>query len=75
VTGALSYNIYWSTFSGVTPLNGITKPGGVTTTSFTLTGLTTGTTYYFVVTDVIPNSDGKTTRESTASAEVSAIAQ
>jgi hypothetical protein len=73
VTGAVSYNIYWSTFSDLTPLNGYLIAGA--TSPYTLTGLASGTKYYFVVTDVILNSDGKTTRESTVSTLVSAIAQ
>jgi len=62
VSGATSYNIYYSTTLGllnVTELAGQTSP-------YTLTGATNGTTYYFVVTAV--NAYG----ESTASSSVSA---
>ena len=72
VTDAVSYNIYWSTYSDVTPSNGYLVAGA--TGPYTLTGLTSGTTYYFVVTDVKVNSSS-VKRESTASAMVSATAQ
>ncbi len=65
VTGATSYNIYWSTTSGVTKTNG-TKITGATS-PYSHTGLTNGTTYYYVVT--AENSYG----ESSESSEVSAI--
>ncbi len=63
VTGATSYNIYWSTEQGVTKETG-TK---ISTFSspYTHTGLTNGTTYYYVVT--AENSYG----ESDESTEVS----
>ena len=64
VSGATSYNIYWSTTTGVTPANG-TKITGATN-PYTQTGLTNGTPYYYVVTAV--NGNG----ESTASTQVSA---
>ena len=64
VTGATSYNIYWSTTSGVTTVNG-TKIANVTS-PYTQTGLTNGTVYYYIVTAV--NSYG----ESSASTQVSA---
>lgn len=64
VTGATSYNLYWSTTSGVTPANG-TGIAGVTSPAVQ-TGLTAGTTYYYVVTAV--NSAG----ESAASIQVAA---
>jgi len=54
VTGASSYNIYWSTTSG-SGISG-TKISGVTSPKL-VTGLTNGTTYYFVVTAV--NSSGE----------------
>jgi hypothetical protein len=81
VTGAASYNIYWSPYSTntipLTPSNGALQ-SVATGNSYTFNGqLTSGTTYYFVVTDVISNTVGTTTttRESTASAPVvSAIA-
>ncbi len=59
VPGADSHNIYWSTTTGVTPANG-TKITGATN-PYTHTGLTNGTTYYYVATAV---KDG---RESAAS--------
>ena len=48
-TGATSYNIYWSTTSGVTKTTG-TRISGINSTSYTHTGLTNSTTYYYVVT-------------------------
>ncbi|GFE58581.1 fibronectin type III domain-containing protein [Geobacter sp. AOG1] len=65
VSGATSYNIYWSTTAGVTPATG-TKIANATS-PYVQTGLTAGTTYYYVVTAV--NSVG----ESAPSAQVSAI--
>ncbi|MBJ6724911.1 fibronectin type III domain-containing protein [Geomesophilobacter sediminis] len=64
VTGATSYNIYWSTTTGVTKTSGTRIAGA--TSPYVQTGLTAGTTYYYVVTAV--NSVG----ESAASAQASA---
>jgi fibronectin type 3 domain-containing protein len=64
VSNATSYNLYWSTSSVVTPANG-TKITSVAS-PYTHTGLTNGTTYYYIVTAV--NSYG----ESPASNQVSA---
>jgi Tol biopolymer transport system component len=64
VTGATSYNIYWSTTSGVTKTSG-TKITGVAS-PYIHTGRTNGTTYYYIITAA--NSSG----ESAASAQVSA---
>ena len=63
VSGATSYNIYWNTTGGVTisdnQISNVISP-------HTHTGLTNGTTYYYIVTAV--NSVG----ESSPSSEVSA---
>ena len=48
VPGATSYNLYFSTVSGVTVANG-TRVSGVTST-YTLTGLTNGQPLYLIVT-------------------------
>ncbi len=64
VTGATSYNIYWSKTSGVTKTNG-TPITGVTSPTVQ-TGLADSTTYYYIVTAV--NSVG----EGAASVQVAA---
>jgi len=64
VTGATTYNLYWSTTTGVTTNTG-TKISGVTSPAVQ-TGLTDGTTYFYVVTAA--NSAG----ESAASVQVAA---
>jgi fibronectin type 3 domain-containing protein len=65
ITEATSYNIYWSTTTGVTKANG-TKISNVTS-PYNHTGLAIGTTYYYIVTAV--NSNG----ESAASSEVKGV--
>jgi hypothetical protein len=67
VTGATGYHIYWNTSSGVTKQTG-TRIAGVSS-PHSLSGLTNGTSYYFIVS--AENAYG----ESVASAEVSAIPQ
>ncbi|MBF0548116.1 MAG: S8 family serine peptidase [Candidatus Riflebacteria bacterium] len=66
VSGATGYNIYWSTSSGVAPTNGA-KIAGIAS-PFTITGLSNGTTYYYVVTALGANDS-----ESQTSSQVSAI--
>ena len=65
VTGAISYNLYWSTSPGVSKQNGNRIEG--LTSPFTHSGLINGTTYFYVVTAV--NEKG----ESTESNQVSAV--
>jgi hypothetical protein len=64
VTGATSYNVYWSTSSGVTPSTGQALTG--VARGYVHRGLTNGTTYYYVVTAVTASG------QSPPSAEVSA---
>ncbi len=54
ISGATSYSLYWSTSSGVSSSS--TSIPSITSTSYTHTGLTNGTTYYYRVAPV--NSDG-----------------
>jgi len=70
VTGATSYNIYYSTASGMTTMTG-TKIASVTS-PYVHTGLTAGTTYYYIVTAV--NSAGESAASTQASAATSAAA-
>ena len=53
-----SYNIYWATYSGVSKTNYEGVITGITTNSYTITGLLSGTTYYFIVTAVNPQGEG-----------------
>ena len=64
VSGATSYNIYWATSSGVTKSNGAKISGA--TSPYIHSGLSNGSTYYYVITAV--NVGG----ESAASSQVSA---
>lgn len=67
VPGAASYNLYWSTSSAVSPTSaGVHTIAGLTGLTYTLTGLTRDTTYYFVITAV--NSAGPGPVSTTASA-------
>ena len=71
--GATSYNIYYSTTTGVTPANG-TKISGVATTSFNHTGLTNDTTYYYIVTSVLGTQESVPTGQVTATPEAPPLA-
>jgi len=66
VFGALSYNVYWSTAAGVTNSTGTLISNAASPR--TLSGLTNGVTYYFVLTTV------SNAGESAVSAQVSATA-
>lgn len=68
VTGASSYNIYWSGTSGVTTANGTRISAA--TSPYLQTGLSAGTTYYYIVTAV--NSVGESVASTQASATTSA---
>lgn len=67
VAGALRYHIYWSTSSGVSKDNG-TRIADVSS-PHTVSGLTNGTTYFFIVTAENANGEGA------ASAQISATPQ
>jgi hypothetical protein len=61
-----SYNVYRSTISGFTPGSGNLVGSGVTTASYSNTGLAASTTYYFVVEAL--DSDGTSTASAQATA-------
>jgi fibronectin type 3 domain-containing protein len=65
VSGATSYNIYWSTTPGVTTTNGNKITGA--TSPYVHIGLINGTAYYYVISAVDGNG------ESTPSSQVSAL--
>ena len=70
--GATTYNVYYSTTKGAEKSSG-NKAVASSTPTLTVTGLTNGSTYYFVVTAVSPAGESDTSNE--ASAEpVAAIA-
>jgi fibronectin type III domain protein len=68
VSGAASYNVYWSTTAGVTTTSG-TKVAGASS-PYVKTGLSAGTTYYFIVTAA--NSVGESAASTQASAATNA---
>jgi YVTN family beta-propeller protein len=70
VSGATSYNIYWSTSSGVSSTSYEGKIEDITETSYTHTGLTNGTTYYYVVIAVNDYGESDESEEVPASPSV-----
>lgn len=56
VTGATSYNIYWSTTAGVTPVTGTLIANA--TSPYIHTGRAASTTYYYIVTAVNAAGEG-----------------
>ena len=69
VSNATSYNIYWDESSGVSKTDYESKTEGITTTSYTRTGLTNGTTYYCVVTSENSCAEGDESDEVNAEPE------
>ncbi|ABQ26212.1 fibronectin type III domain-containing protein [Geotalea uraniireducens] len=68
VSGATSYNVYWSTASGVTTANGTRIAGA--TSPYVHTGLSAGTSYYYIVTAV--NGAGESAPSTQATATTNA---
>jgi fibronectin type 3 domain-containing protein len=64
VSGATSYNVYYSTTTGVTKTTG-TKVAGVTSPCV-VSPLTNGTKYYFIVTAVGPGGESAESSENSA---------
>lgn len=71
VTGAASYNVYWSTTSGVTSSTG-TRIAGVTS-PFVHTGLTGSTAYFYIVTAVNSAGESSASVQTTATTTAAAI--
>jgi hypothetical protein len=64
VSGATSYNIYYATSAGVTKTTGAKAANA--TSPYDVTGLTNGTTYYFVVTAVSSGGESNVSAEKSA---------
>ncbi len=65
VSGAASYNIYWSTATGVTSASG-TKIAVASGTAYVHTGLVNGTVYYYIVRAVYGSDEGAASAEAAA---------
>ena len=70
VSGASSYDLYWSTGPGVTPANGTRIPGA--TSPYLQTALINGETYHYVVTAVNAIGEGPASAETTGTPAVPA---
>ena len=64
---ATSYNVYWSLAPGIViGQPAVTKIAGITSSSYTHTGLTNGTTYYYAVSAEGPGGEGNLSNEVSA---------
>lgn len=71
VTGASSYNIYWSTASGVSTSTGTRIAGA--TSPYVHTGLADGSAYFYVVTAVNALGESAASAQATATTSAAAI--
>jgi mono/diheme cytochrome c family protein len=71
VTGAASYNVYWSTTSGVTTLTGTRIAAA--TSPFVHTGRLAGTAYFYIVTAVNSAGESGPSVQATATTNAAAI--
>jgi lysophospholipase L1-like esterase len=65
-TSGVSYSVYSSTTSGFTPGSGNQVASGLSTTSYSATGLTASTTYYYVVEAVTSAGSSPPSNQATA---------
>jgi hypothetical protein len=65
-TNGVTYDVYGSTANGFTPGAGNRLAAGVTTTTFSVTGLNASTVYYFRVTAVNSGGESSATNQATA---------
>ena len=64
---ATAYTVYWATAAGIVPGGtGVTKIEGITASSYTHTGLTNGTTYYYAISATGPGGEGALSNEVSA---------
>jgi hypothetical protein len=70
-TSEVSYDVYGSTSSGFTPSDSNRIASGIASTSYSATGLTASTTYYYRVTAV--NAGGESAATNQATAKTTAI--
>jgi N-acetylneuraminic acid mutarotase len=70
VKGAASYNIYWSTSSGVTTAYSTKIEGAVSPYSHTSLSVAGDATYYYAVTAVVPTGEGGLSSEVSATPSV-----
>lgn len=70
ILGATSYNVYYASQPGLTKANyaalGGTRITGITSPSFTASGLTPNAPYYFIVTTVDGSGEGPASRQASA---------
>jgi hypothetical protein len=70
ILGATSYNVYYAARPGLTKANYASLGGvritGVTSSSYTVSGLAPNAPYYFVITTVDPTGEGPESRQASA---------
>jgi glucosylceramidase len=68
-TSGVTYSVYGSTTSGFTPGSGNLITSGLTTTTYSTTGLTASTAYYYAVEAVNSNGSSPSSNQATATTQ------